>query len=90
MFTTKNFLVYNSSLNFFFSLISRFWVNYIKNPNFIFDVNKTPTEDACLSVIAQTLMESCSTMVPMLNYNSTSHKLLFVKDTLKNIEMVSK
>lgn len=38
----------------------RFWVNFIKNPNFIVDVNKTPTIDSNLSVIAQTLMDSCS------------------------------
>jgi hypothetical protein len=39
----------------------RFWVNFIKNPDFILDVNKTPTIDSSLSVIAQTLMDSCST-----------------------------
>ena len=57
----------------------RFWVNFIKNPDFIFDVNKTVrhsqlylfkfqihfyydqvTTDSCLSVIAQTFMDSCS------------------------------
>ena len=39
----------------------RFWVNFIKNPDFILDINKTQTLDSCLSVIAQTLMDSCST-----------------------------
>lgn len=38
----------------------RFWVNFIKNPNFIVDINKTATIDSNLSVIAQTLMDSCS------------------------------
>jgi hypothetical protein len=38
---------------FIFSLPLRFWVNLIKNPNFLFDVNKAPIVDSCLSVIAQ-------------------------------------
>jgi len=33
----------------------RFWVNFIKNPNFIVHGNKTPTLDLNLSMIAQTL-----------------------------------
>jgi hypothetical protein len=37
----------------FFSLPLRFWVNLIKNPNFLFDVHKAPIVDSCLSVIAQ-------------------------------------
>lgn len=35
------------------ALALRFWVNMIKNPEFIFDINKSHTADACLSVIAQ-------------------------------------
>ena len=34
------------------ALALRFWVNIIKNPEFVFDVNKSHTVDACLSVIA--------------------------------------
>ena len=44
----------------------RFWVNFIKNPNFIVDMNKAPTLDSNLSVIAQTLMDSCSSADPRL------------------------
>lgn len=43
------------------SLPLRFWVNLVKNPDFVFDVEKTPIVDSCLSVIAQTFMDSCST-----------------------------
>lgn len=43
------------------SLPLRFWVNLIKNPNFIFDIHKSNTVDSCLSVVAQTFMDSCST-----------------------------
>lgn len=63
----------------FFSLPLRFWVNFIKNPDFIFDINKTATLDSCLSVIAQTFMDSCSTTEHRLGKDSPSNKLLFAK-----------
>ncbi|ALC48073.1 plexB [Drosophila busckii] len=62
------------------SLPLRFWVNFIKNPDFIFDVNKTYSVDSCLSVIAQTFMDACSTMEHRLGKDSPSNKLLFAKD----------
>ncbi|XP_059469642.1 plexin-B isoform X3 [Neocloeon triangulifer] len=71
------------------SLPLRFWVNFIKNPDFIFDVNKTTTVDCCLSVIAQTLMDSCSTSEHRLGKDSPSNKLLFAKDIPNYREMVS-
>lgn len=42
------------------SLPLRFWVNIIKNPQFVFDMEKTPNLDGCLSVIAQAFMDSFS------------------------------
>lgn len=42
------------------SLLLRFWVNVIKNPEFLFDVHKPQIVDSCLSVIAQVFMDSCS------------------------------
>lgn len=65
---------------FICSLPLRFWVNFIKNPDFIFDIDKTPTVDSCLSVIAQTFMDSCSTSDHRLGKDSPSNKLLFAKD----------
>lgn len=44
------------------SLPLRFWVNIIKNPEFVFDIHKSNIVDSCLSVIAQTFMDSCSTV----------------------------
>lgn len=70
------------------SLPLRFWVNFIKNPDFIFDINKTTTVDACLSVIAQTFMDACSTTEHRLGKDSPSNKLLFAKDILHYREMV--
>ncbi|XP_055371957.1 plexin-B isoform X2 [Condylostylus longicornis] len=70
------------------SLPLRFWVNFIKNPDFIFDINKTTTVDACLSVIAQTFMDACSTTEHRLGKDSPSNKLLFAKDIPQYREMV--
>ena len=62
------------------SLPLRFWVNLIKNPNFVFDVHKSNIMDSCLSVVAQTFMDSCSTSDHRLGKDSPSSKLLFAKD----------
>ena len=43
------------------SLPLRFWVNLIKNPNFVYDIHKSNIVDSCLSVVAQTFMDACST-----------------------------
>ncbi|XP_050784245.1 plexin-A3-like isoform X1 [Gopherus flavomarginatus] len=58
----------------------RFWVNVIKNPQFVFDVHKSSITDACLSVVAQTFMDSCSTSPQRLGKDSPSTKLLYAKD----------
>ncbi|XP_068203204.1 plexin A3 isoform X2 [Palaemon carinicauda] len=62
------------------SLPLRFWVNLIKNPNFVFDIHKSNIVDACLSVVAQTFMDSCSTSDHRLGKDSPSSKLLYAKD----------
>nr|XP_006820080.1 PREDICTED: plexin-A4 [Saccoglossus kowalevskii] len=62
------------------SLPLRFWVNVIKNPDFVFDVYKSQTVDACLSVVAQTFMDSCSTSEHKLGKDSPSSKLLYARD----------
>ncbi|KAG8187056.1 hypothetical protein JTE90_019266 [Oedothorax gibbosus] len=62
------------------SLPLRFWVNLVKNPDFVLDVEKTPAVDACLSVVAQTLMDACSTTEHRLGKDSPSSKLLFARD----------
>jgi plexin A len=62
------------------SLLLRFWVNILKNPEFLFDINKSHIVDSCLSVIAQTFMDSCSTHEQRLGKDSPSSKLLYAKD----------
>ena len=43
------------------SLPLRFWVNVIKNPEFVFDINKSATVDSCLSTVASAYIDACST-----------------------------
>ncbi|TMS01286.1 Plexin-B3, partial [Larimichthys crocea] len=43
------------------SLPLRFWVNILKNPQFVLDVQVSDSIDAVLSVIAQTFIDSCTT-----------------------------
>jgi plexin A len=57
------------------SLPLRFWVNIIKNPNFVFDIHKSNIVDSCLSVVAQTFMDSCST---------SDHRLGKLEDRLES------
>ncbi|KAL3871121.1 hypothetical protein ACJMK2_039140 [Sinanodonta woodiana] len=70
------------------SLLLRFWVNIIKNPEFVFDIHKSSIVNSCLSVIAQTLMDSCSTTELVLGKHSPSNKLLFARDIPRYKNMV--
>ena len=65
------------------SLPLRFWVNVVKNPQFVFDVDKSSGVDSCLSVVAQTLMDSCSVSEQKLGKDSSSSKLLYARDIPK-------
>lgn len=59
--TAASISVYISFLALTSSLPLRFWVNILKNPQFVFDVQVTDSIDAVLSVIAQTFIDSCTT-----------------------------
>lgn len=72
------------------SLPLRFWVNIIKNPDFVFDINKPLIVDSCLSVVGQTFMDSCSTTEHRLGKDSPSNKLLFAKDIVHYRKLVEK
>ncbi|XP_052280998.1 plexin-B-like isoform X2 [Dreissena polymorpha] len=72
------------------SLPLRFWVNIIKNPDFVFDIHKPVIVDSCLSVVAQTFMDSCSTSEHRLGKDSPSNKLLFAKDIPNYRKMVDR
>uniref|UniRef100_A0A3Q3WFH8 Plexin cytoplasmic RasGAP domain-containing protein n=1 Tax=Mola mola TaxID=94237 RepID=A0A3Q3WFH8_MOLML len=65
------------------SLPLRFWVNIIKNPQFVFDMEKTPNMDGCLSVIAQAFMDSFSLSETQLGKHAPTNKLLYARDIPK-------
>ncbi|XP_065212914.1 plexin-A2-like [Planococcus citri] len=58
----------------------RFWVNLIKNPDFLFDIHKSSIIDSCLSVVAQAFMDSFSVGEHRLGKESPTSKLLYAKD----------
>ena len=75
-----NIIIVSSSFISILSLQLRFWVNLIKNPDILFDINKSGTVDACLSIIGQTLIDACSVSEQTLTKDSPSNKLLYAKD----------
>ncbi|KAM4676405.1 plexin-C1 [Discoglossus pictus] len=62
------------------SLPLRFWVNILKNPQFVFSIKKTPHLDSCLSVIAQAFMDAFSLSDQLLGKSAPTNKLLYAKD----------
>lgn len=62
------------------SLLLRFWVNILKNPQFVFDIDKSDHMDACLSVIAQAFIDACSLSDLQLGKDSPTNKLLYAKE----------
>ncbi|XP_042566079.1 plexin-C1-like [Clupea harengus] len=62
------------------SLPLRFWVNILKNPQFVFDLEKTPLLDGCLSVIAQAFMDSFSLTEQQPGMHAPTNKQLYAKD----------
>ncbi|KAG7495774.1 plexin-C1 [Solea senegalensis] len=65
------------------SLPLRFWVNILKNPQFVFDMEKSSQLERCLSVIAQAFMDSFSLSETQLGKHAPTNKLLYAKDIPK-------
>ncbi|CAL9683001.1 unnamed protein product [Knipowitschia caucasica] len=65
------------------SLPLRFWVNILKNPQFVFDLEKRPPLDGCLSVIAQAFIDSFSLSDMQLGKYTPINKLLYAKEIPK-------
>ncbi|XP_061689935.1 plexin-B1 isoform X2 [Syngnathoides biaculeatus] len=72
------------------SLPLRFWINIVKNPEFIFDVQVSDHVDAVLSVIAQTFMDSCTIAEHKLGRDSPINKLLYARDIPRYKQMVER
>ena len=59
-------------------------MNLIKNPEFVYDIFKSPIVDCCLSVVGQAFMDSCSyNPKHNLTKDSPANKLLFNKEIQK-------
>ncbi|XP_069369808.1 plexin-B1 isoform X2 [Paralichthys olivaceus] len=72
------------------SLPLRFWINIVKNPQFIFDVQASDHVDAVLSVISQTFMDSCTIAEHKLGRDSPINKLLYARDIPRYKQMVER
>ncbi|XP_018413476.1 PREDICTED: plexin-B1 isoform X2 [Nanorana parkeri] len=72
------------------SLPLRFWINIIKNPQFVCDVQTSDSVDAVLSVIAQTFMDSCTIADHKLGRDSPINKLLYARDIPRYKQMVER
>eukprot|EP00117_Sycon_ciliatum_P023691 scpid6418/ scgid20070/ Plexin A3 len=68
----------------------RFWINIIKNPDFVFDIHKSATVDSSLSVVAQMVMDSCGTADQRLTKESPTTKLLYAKEVQTYRKLVEK
>ncbi|KAM4037273.1 plexin-C1 isoform 2-T2 [Anomaloglossus baeobatrachus] len=62
------------------SLPLRFWINLLKNPQFVLDIKKTVLLEICLSVIAQAFMDGFSLTEHQLGKSAPTNKLLYAKD----------
>ncbi|XP_072307946.1 plexin-B1 [Eucyclogobius newberryi] len=72
------------------SLPLRFWINIVKNPQLIFDVQASDHVDAVLSVISQTFMDSCTIAEHKLGRDSPINKLLYARDIPRYKQMVER
>jgi len=62
------------------SLLLRYWVNILKNPEFVFDIHKTAIVDSCLNVITQAFMDGCTINSVPPTKDAPTNKLLFLKE----------
>ncbi|XP_058144446.1 plexin-B1 isoform X2 [Dasypus novemcinctus] len=72
------------------SLPLRFWINIIKNPQFVLDVQTSDNMDAVLLVIAQTFMDACTLADHKLGRDSPINKLLYARDIPRYKRMVER
>ncbi|XP_054937500.1 plexin-B3 isoform X1 [Physeter macrocephalus] len=72
------------------SLLLRFWVNTLKNPQLVFDVRVSDNVDAILAVIAQTFMDSCTVSEHKVGRDSPVNKLLYAREIPRYKQMVER
>nr|XP_026690967.1 plexin-B1 [Ciona intestinalis] len=62
------------------SLLGRFWVTILKNPESVFDIEKPDTIVASMAVISQTFIDACSVTEHKPTKDSPIHKQLYAKE----------
>ncbi|XP_071959828.1 plexin-B-like [Antedon mediterranea] len=62
------------------SVPSKFWVQVIKHPEYIFDIKQTGPIMGTLSIISRTFIESCSPKKIQLTKESEVNRLLYTKE----------
>ncbi|XP_063792668.1 plexin-B3 isoform X2 [Pseudophryne corroboree] len=72
------------------SLMQRFWVLILKNPQMVFDIEVSENVDSILSVIAQTFIDSCTTSEHKVGRDSPVNKLLYAREIPRYKQLVEK
>ncbi|XP_050783133.1 plexin-B3 isoform X4 [Gopherus flavomarginatus] len=72
------------------SLLLRFWVGVVRNPQLLFDVRVPDNVDAALSVIGQTLIDACTPGQHSVGRDSPVNKLLYAREIPRYKELVEK
>jgi plexin A len=62
------------------SVFVRFWISLLKNPDLLYDIERTEATDENLAVIAQALSCACNGSEMSMTKESPTHKLLFAKE----------
>ncbi|XP_033120025.1 plexin-A4-like isoform X2 [Anneissia japonica] len=72
------------------SLVQRFWVTVITHPNFIFDILQTLPVEGALSIIAETLLDSCAVEAIKYTKDTSTNRLLYTREVPKYREYVDR
>ncbi|XP_075691454.1 plexin-B3 [Rhinoderma darwinii] len=72
------------------SLMQRFWVLVLKNPQMVFDIEVSENVDSILSVIAQTFIDSCTISEHKVGRDSPVNKLLYAREIPRYKQLVEK
>ncbi|XP_053552017.1 plexin-B3 [Bombina bombina] len=72
------------------SLMQRFWVLILKNPQMVFDIEVSENVYSILSVIAQTFIDSCTISEHKVGRDSPVNKLLYAREIPRYKQMVEK
>ncbi|XP_077970969.1 plexin-B2-like isoform X2 [Styela clava] len=72
------------------SVLGRFWVTILKNPESVFDIDKPESVESSMAVIAQTFIDACSVQEHKPTKDSPINKQLYAKEIPTYKKMVQK